>query len=61
MTQNSNFPLLAARDCVVRGNDTAVHHVSRLAARHTSAAASRSAVTLTVAHTRGNTRGQTLK
>ena len=54
MAQRSNVPLLAARDWVSRRNDTAVHHASSLAVRHSSAAGSRSAVTLTAAHTRGN-------
>ena len=48
MTQYSNFPLRAARDTAARGNDTALHHASRQAARHKSAAGSfSSAVTLT--------------
>jgi len=39
MTQHSNFPFTAARDRAARGKGTTVHNVSRLAARHKTAAA----------------------
>ena len=43
MTEQSNFPLRAARDRAAHGNGTAAHNASHEAVRHKTAAASRAA------------------